>query len=418
MTRFLGSARFLRMALPLLGLLLLASRVPRAQAPSSLVSPTLAPNPDLVICAPYDTIAFGIANWGTGARGVVHAREFLTLGNRYRLRQSGTVRRIRVNLANPAGLTGFYVRIWRHQGRTFDRVGSSENLAPRMAAGLNTLDLQRPIDAEEGDYYGYRVESANAANFFARTGQPGVNSYYVTDASPGGAGFDWQAQTVRAGSVLPIRIFMPAPLLVGIGTSIMAGHPAHLTFLEDRAEPREEPVPYRSTDPLWDLGEQWGVTRQNMGIGGQTTTQIAARFNADVLDLKPRLALIQGGTNDIGYGTVTLATFLSNWKRMLDACQASGIKPLVLLINMRTVYSTAQSQQRERWNASLRSLAGRYPRAVVIDPSPYVGTARLGGPLHNLWNIDPAYGAGDGIHFNPAGYRQIAQAIVDQYTEP
>jgi hypothetical protein len=37
----------------------------------------------------------------------------------------------------------------------------------------------------EGDYYGYRVESAAAANFFARSGQSPARTYSVTDGDAG-----------------------------------------------------------------------------------------------------------------------------------------------------------------------------------------------------------------------------------------
>jgi lysophospholipase L1-like esterase len=394
-----------------IGLMLLAHTAVRTDAPRVPIYPTLAANPDLVQVGPYGTIRSGAANWGTGMNGAAHSREFITIGNRYQIRQNGIVQRIRVNLQDTTGLTGFHFRIWRKIDRTYDMVGSSENLAPAMIAGPNTLDLKRPIAALEGDYYGYRVESTAAANFFARTGQHGVDSYGVADGNAGPSDYAWEGQTKVAGSVLPIEIYMQAPILVGIGTSIMEGYPAHLTFLEDA------PTPTMGTDMVSYLGEQWRVTRQNMGIAGQLTREVAGRFTTDVLNLKPRLALLQAGTNDI-VGGPSMVAFLASWKEMLDACQANGIKPLVLLINARDVYTMAQSQKRDSWNEALRALAAGYPGAVVVDPNPVVGEYRPGGPSNNLWNIAKAYSAGDGMHFNPAGYRRIAQAIVDQYTEP
>jgi lysophospholipase L1-like esterase len=392
---------------------LASSRADTSRVP---VYPTFAANPDLVQGGPYDTIAAGTANWGTGASGAAHSREFITVGNRYRLRQDGTVSRIRVNLQDPTGLTGFYFRIWRKIRGTYDLVGSSENLAPKMMPGPNTLDLRRPMAVLEGDYYGYRVESSAAANFFARSGQRPARSYFVTDANAGCSDYNWEAQSSKYvdGQVLPIEIYLQAPILVGIGASFIEGQPAHLTFLEDT------PTPMMGTDLVSYLGEQWRVTRQNMAISGQVSTVIASRFTTDVVNLRPRIVLVQAGASDIlfGNGTLAGASFLANWKAMLDACQANGIKPLVLLIHPVNAFTAGQSQKRDQWNEALRALAAGYPGAVVVDPGPVVGEFRPGGPANNLWNIAKAYSAGDGLHCNPAGYQRIAQAIVDQYTEP
>jgi lysophospholipase L1-like esterase len=416
MKRFRYSVSLGLPALALLGLALLAPGALRAQTRPVPIFPTLAPNPDLVSCGPYDTIVAGTANWGTTASDGAHSREFLTLGQQYRIRQNGTVSRIRVNLQDAAGLTGFYFRVWRKIDQTYDLVGSSENLAPVMMAGPNTLDLTRPIAALEGDYYGYRVESMTAANFFART-RPEVTSYFVADASYGSTDFDWNAQPKVKGRVLPIEMSMQAPILVGIGDSIMSGWPAHHTFLEG------SPTGRIGADIVSYLGQHWRVTRQNMGIPGQTVAQFVARFTPDVVNLKPRIALLEGGGSaDIersdGLGK-TLEIYLANFKKMLDACQANGIKPVVLLILPRGSGTTAdQSQKRDIWNAALRDLAKGYSGAVVVDASAYVGVSRPDGSPNNLSSIDRAYSAGDKWHFTPAGYQRIAEAVVDQYTEP
>jgi len=161
------------------------------------------------------------------------------------------------------------------------------------------------------------------------------------------------------------------------------------------------------------------MTRQNMGIPGQTTAQIAARFTADVVSLKPRLALLEGGSAaDIDGDLGSQSSWLANFKRMLDACQANSIKPVVLLILPALGATNSQSQKRDTWNMALRALASGYPGAVIVDATAYVGAFRPGGPPGNLWTVAQPYSAGDPWHFTPAGYQRIAQAIVDQYTEP
>src|SRR5665647_815355 len=96
-----------------------------------LASFSLCPSPfassaaSLAVVAPYDTIEKGQGNWGLNAAG---AREFLTIGNQYRVRQDGTVRRLRFYVDSTDGLTGLYVEVWRKKGERYCLIGSSENI--------------------------------------------------------------------------------------------------------------------------------------------------------------------------------------------------------------------------------------------------------------------------------------------------
>ncbi len=50
----------------------------------------------------------------------------------------------------------------------------------------------------------------------------------------------------------------------------------------------------------WHLYEYFpGKPYVNRGIGGQMTAQMLVRFREDVIDLKPRVVLILGGSNDV-----------------------------------------------------------------------------------------------------------------------
>jgi hypothetical protein len=280
-----------------------------------------------------------------------------------------------------------------------------------MSAGLNTLDLQRPIVAQEGDYYGYRIEFAAAANFFAPTDRGGsVRSYSVTDVQPGCSDFAWEAQPSIQGTVLPIEIHMRAPILVTIGDGTVLGNFGHQSFVTPGASR------YPGTEITSYLGEQWRVTRQNMGIHAQTIDRIAARFTTDVVNLHPRIVLI--GSHILLNSDMREARYFGHWKTILDACRDYQIKPVILLSWPITGFTAADHQQRERWNTTLRELTAGYPGTVLVDPSGYVGVERRGGPPGNRWDMDKAYAVGDGVHLNDAGNQRIVQAIVDQYAEP
>jgi len=64
------------------------------------------------------------------------------------------------------------------------------------------------------------------------------------------------------------------------------------------------------------------------GIGGQTTPQMLLRFQQDVVDLKPQVVVINGGTNDIAgnTGPSTLKMIEDNLTSMTQIAQANKIK--------------------------------------------------------------------------------------------
>lgn len=66
----------------------------------------------------------------------------------------------------------------------------------------------------------------------------------------------------------------------------------------------------------------------NRGIGGQTTPQMLLRFQADVINLKPKAVVILAGTNDISgnTGPMTLEQTADNITSMAELATANGIK--------------------------------------------------------------------------------------------
>ena len=100
----------------------------------------------------------------------------------------------------------------------------------------------------------------------------------------------------------------------------------------------------------WNLAEYFpGKPFINRGIHAQTTSQILLRFQADVVDLKPRVVVILGGTNDIGgnAGPMTLEAIEANLASMADLARASGITViLATLLPVRDIGRVINTQQR------------------------------------------------------------------------
>lgn len=136
------------------------------------------------------------------------------------------------------------------------------------------------------------------------------------------------------------------------------------------------------------------------GISGQSSSQMVARFYADVVRLRPRVVHIMTGTNDIGgaTGPVTEDESIDNVRAMIDIAQANGIRvvlagipPMSRLLprpdfNLRPVVRSL--------NRRLRALAAERG-LVFVD---------YYGPLADPQGaFDPRY-ANDGVHPTRAGY--------------
>jgi lysophospholipase L1-like esterase len=374
--------------------------------------PAYTANSNLVIAGPYDVATSGTTNWGSS---LVSSRDFITIGNKYRIRQNGTIDRIRIYIPGPVDLTyttGFYLKIWRKNGTNYDLVGVSNNLASSLVASdFNIIDLSTTItNVHEGDYYGYRLETRdNVTNhpLYAKTGVTGVTTYKTDNSIPSETSYNWESQIGYAGIVVPIEFYIQAPQVVFIGDSIIAGHPNNYSFLETTATTNITSTIEKQFSDLTNY------TYQNMGIGGQNTSQIEARFITDVINLHPRIVIIEGGVNDLAQDVVK-STFIQNWTSILDMAQASsGITTiLVMKILPWSNGTNVQMQIRDDWNASLSTLARGYSKAIVVDVSSYVGQFRSGGDVENLWDIQTIYDS-DGVHFTQAGHAQIAQALAD-----
>jgi lysophospholipase L1-like esterase len=359
-----------------------------------------------VVVSPCASATAGKGNWGHVAAGY---REFITIGQKYRIRQSGTITMIKLYTADSANITGFYIKIWRKSGNGYDLVGKSENLANRLVNGdFATITLNTPIAGiQEGDYCGYRLEESGEHYAFYATRDSNVATCLMTDTTPGEKDFNWEAQSKISDLVLPIELYMASPDIVFIGDSIMAGFPSHRSFLEIASK----------TDTAstieWHFYSLTKNSYQNMAIGSQTTVNIASRFYNDVVRLKPKIVIIEGGVNDIATGKATKSEFLNSWAEMLKSANDNNIQAVVLLILPWTNGNAAQMNTLDDWNSALKIMAVEYG-AIVVDAKEYVGQTRAGGPEGNFWNIQPQYNV-DGVHFNSDGHKKIAEAIRDSF---
>lgn len=369
-----------------------------------IVGPVLPSTGNIVQSSGYYTLNSGSVNIGTGTTFYC-----LSLAHRTRIRQAGSITRVAFYLpSKPAALTAFYFQVWRKNGSNYDRIGQENVLSSMVAASDNDITLATPIDVLEGDYvgYGYTV-SSDPGNFL--NGVTLASSGRYVNSTPTSSGYNWSAGT-SLGQYWPINTYMKAPVIVSIGNSIAAGHTAHDSYIEQSVSPDAPTTTY-----IYKVGALLNVPTQNMGIGSQGTGTISARFAADVVALKPRYAIIEGGVNDVAAGTAN-GTIITNFTSMLNAAVAADIIPVVMLVLPWTDGTDPQSQQIDALNILLTALVATYPTAILVDARAGVGQEKVGGDPGNLWDIQTSYDA-DGIHFNAAGNTVIAQYIANAILE-
>ncbi|BAP30193.1 uncharacterized protein CHSO_1156 [Chryseobacterium sp. StRB126] len=137
------------------------------------------------------------------------------------------------------------------------------------------------------------------------------------------------------------------------------------------------------------------------GISGQTTSQMLLRFQNDVVALKPKLVIINAGTNDIAQNTgIYDADFtFNNIKAMADIAQNNGIKVIIASVLPAAAFPwrkeiTDVPQKVDALNNRLKQYANNN-RLMFVDYNTAMRDAK-GGMREGL--------SKDGIHPVPAGY--------------
>jgi lysophospholipase L1-like esterase len=131
-----------------------------------------------------------------------------------------------------------------------------------------------------------------------------------------------------------------------------------------------------------DITEEWVRTSSlfaqrkeyvNRGITGQTTAQMLVRFRQDVIALKPKVVVIQGGMNDIAglCGPGTEGTVGDNVRSMTELAKVNGIRVVLASLTPVCDCGTDQTTLRPQGriiglNGALRAYANA-SGAVFLD---------------------------------------------------
>jgi lysophospholipase L1-like esterase len=151
----------------------------------------------------------------------------------------------------------------------------------------------------------------------------------------------------------------------------------------------------------------------NRGISRQTTPQMLVRFRQDVIGLKPKVVIIQGGGNDLaGYsGPATEGTISENFVTMTELAKLHGIR--VVLASLTPVCDCFEKVTDRRPQGRIIGLNGWLKEYAVRSGSVYLDYYSALAEGRNMRKELTV----DGILPNDAGYAKIAplaeKAIVD-----
>lgn len=150
-----------------------------------------------------------------------------------------------------------------------------------------------------------------------------------------------------------------------------------------------------------DITEQWPLSAPylNRGIADQTSAQMLVRFRQDVISLKPKVVIIQAGTNDLAglAGPVTQGMFAENIMSMVELAKAHGIK--VILASLAPVCDCPQPHTKIRTPGRIIGMNGWLRDYAAESSSVYLNYhAALGGRL-----LKKEFTT-DGFHLNAAAY--------------
>ena len=145
------------------------------------------------------------------------------------------------------------------------------------------------------------------------------------------------------------------------------------------------------------------------GISGQTTPQMLCRFRADVINLKPKVVLILGGTNDIAgnTGPSTLEMIEDNLASMAELAKANKIRVILCSILPVYDYPWKPGLQPAEKIVTVNKWIKEYAAKNGCDYLDYFSSV-----VDDRKGMKAAYSE-DGVHPNKAGYK-VMEVLAEE----
>ncbi|MDQ3170081.1 MAG: GDSL-type esterase/lipase family protein [Acidobacteriota bacterium] len=190
----------------------------------------------------------------------------------------------------------------------------------------------------------------------------------------------------------------PRVTIAAWGDSTTAGTPMFKSPIEappDGEGDASAPFPYwlMQSEPSWDV--------RNLGVNGERTDQIRARWERDVAPLKPAAVVILAGVNDVYQGRA-IDHVTTQLRAMYDRAAAAGIPVIAGSI---VPYNTATPEQ----NAKMRAINDWIQAEAARDANITFADTRAAAARDD--NRDMLRSSPDGLHPDTDGYRRMASAL-------
>lgn len=177
-----------------------------------------------------------------------------------------------------------------------------------------------------------------------------------------------------------------------------------------------------SRSAQWPAPPLEGFEVRNLGIGGQTSVQVAERMADQLLPLKPDTVLLQVGINDLKAIAMLPAdrdAIVAETKRridqIVDALRAQGAKVILTTIFPR---GALDLQRRPFWSSDVDAAVQEVNRHIRGRVGPGVSLFDTEAVLRGDDGlIQPAF-ARDLLHLRPAGYDALNEALLRHLAAP
>lgn len=143
-------------------------------------------------------------------------------------------------------------------------------------------------------------------------------------------------------------------------------------------------------------------------IGGENSERGVARFERDVLSLRPDVVAIDYALNDRRIG---LAKARAAWASMIEQAQARGIKVILLTPTPdQTAKLNDPTDPLNRHAAQIRLLAEKYRTALVDSLAAFQAAVKNGARLESLMS--------QSNHPNRKGHELVAAELLEWFPSP